>query len=111
MATAELAGATPAADELPLRARRRGLGLVFWLALAWIGVVFATAILANVLPLDDPSKMSLLARRQGPSLAHWLGTDHLGRDMLARVIHGGRVSLRNTQPDGCLFTVALPLNA
>ena len=93
MATAELAGATPAAGELPPRARRRGLGLVFWLALAWIGVVFATAILANVLPLDDPSKMSLLARRQGPSLAHWLGTDHLGRDMLARVIHGGRVSL------------------
>ena len=68
-------------------------GPVFWLAAAWIGVVFATAILADVLPLDDPSKMSLLARRQAPSAVHWLGTDHLGRDMLARVIHGGRVSL------------------
>ena len=93
MATVDIAETAPAAAEPPPRAGRHGLGLIFWLAAAWIGVVFATAILANVLPLDDPSKMSLLARRQAPSFAHWLGTDHLGRDMLSRVIHGGRVSL------------------
>lgn len=93
MATAERGAAATARLALPRAQKKRALGPMFWLALAWLGVVFAAAILATVLPLDDPSKMSLIARRQGPSLAHWLGTDHLGRDMLARVIHGGRVSL------------------
>lgn len=93
MATADFVDAAPAAVEARPRRRRPSLGLVFWLAVVWIGIVFAAAILADVLPLDDPSKMSLLARRQGPSMAHWLGTDHLGRDVLSRVIHGGRVSL------------------
>jgi oligopeptide transport system permease protein len=32
-------------------------------------------------------------RRTNPSIAHWLGTDPLGRDMLTRILHGGRVSL------------------
>ncbi len=93
MATAEVFDAASAPGQTPAHARRRSPSVAFWLAVAWIGVILATAILANLLPLDDPSKMSLLARRQGPSAAHWLGTDHLGRDMLARVVHGGRVSL------------------
>lgn len=41
----------------------------------------------------DPSEQDLLASRQPPSARHWLGTDLLGRDMLARVLDGGRVSL------------------
>lgn len=93
MATADRGAMISAQPALPRAPKKRSLGPVFWLALAWLGVVFAAAILATVLPLEDPSKMSLIARRQGPSFAHWLGTDHLGRDMLSRVIHGGRVSL------------------
>lgn len=93
MATADTIDAVPAAGETPVRTRRRSFGPTFWLAVVWIVVVFAMAILAGLLPLDDPAKMSLVARRQGPSAVHWFGTDHLGRDMLSRVIHGGRVSL------------------
>lgn len=39
-------------------------------------------------------KQSLADRLQGPTAAHWLGTDEFGRDILARLIHGTRVSLK-----------------
>ena len=41
----------------------------------------------------DPARQSLLHTLQGPSTAHWLGTDHLGRDMLARLLSGAQLSL------------------
>lgn len=41
----------------------------------------------------DPVGQDLLSRLQGPSGAHPLGTDALGRDMLSRVLHGGRISI------------------
>ncbi len=41
----------------------------------------------------DPLLMNLMERLRPPSLAHWLGTDSEGRDVLARVAHGGRLSL------------------
>jgi len=82
-----------AASVAAARVRGPGLGAVFWLAVGWIVLVFALALLADLLPLADPAKMSLLARRAAPGLAHLLGTDHLGRDILARLIHGARVSL------------------
>ena len=88
-AGAELEAGTTAA---PSR-RRRGLGIVFWLAVAWLGLIFGLAALANLLPLEDPTRMNLLARRALPSLAHLLGTDSFGRDLLSRLIFGARNSL------------------
>lgn len=41
----------------------------------------------------DPNEVLLDEKLLGPSAAHWLGTDHLGRDILARLIFGARVSL------------------
>lgn len=41
----------------------------------------------------DPAKQSLLKTLQDPSADHWLGTDHLGRDMLARLLSGAQLSL------------------
>jgi peptide/nickel transport system permease protein len=41
----------------------------------------------------DPKAIDILVSSQGPSLAHPMGTDDLGRDMLARVLYGGRISL------------------
>jgi peptide/nickel transport system permease protein len=85
----ELAGAIGAAP----RRGRRGLGPIFWIAAAWIALVLGLALIAGLLPLDDPSKMSLMARRAGPSATHLLGTDTFGRDILARLILGARSSL------------------
>jgi peptide/nickel transport system permease protein len=51
------------------------------------------AAFAPFLPLADPTFLDPGVRLQGPSAAHPLGTDDRGRDILSRVIYGGRVSL------------------
>src|SRR3989441_7211054 len=66
-------------------------------AIAGAGVVLGVvgaAVLAPVLPLRDPNGAQP-ARRLSPPFAPWyvLGADHLGRDLLSRVIWGARVSL------------------
>jgi peptide/nickel transport system permease protein len=91
MATLELAISEDVAAA-PAR-RRRSLGPLFWAAIGWIALVFAVAILAPVLPLPSPIDMDMLERRAPFSFEHWLGTDGLGRDELARLIFGARVSL------------------
>lgn len=40
-----------------------------------------------------PTRLDVLNKLQGPSFSHWLGTDSLGRDVLTRVLHGGRFTL------------------
>lgn len=56
-------------------------------------LMYAVAIFAPWLAPYDPNQMFLLERLKGPSTAHWLGQDDLGRDVLSRVIYGARVSL------------------
>jgi peptide/nickel transport system permease protein len=67
--------------------------MLFWMAVGWLVLVFVVAALANLLPLPSPTDMDMLERRAPPSAAHWLGTDGLGRDELARLIHGAQISL------------------
>jgi len=60
-------------------------------------VVLATlalvAVFADVLAPYPYWAQDVANTRRGPSAAHWLGTDELGRDMLSRIMYGGRVSL------------------
>ncbi len=59
-----------------------------------LGVAVLLALLAPVLPLPDPDATDLSARLAGPfSPGHPLGADHLGRDLLSRLVWGLRVSL------------------
>jgi peptide/nickel transport system permease protein len=90
MATLELVIDEPIAH--PVRRRRR-FGTLFWLAVGWIALVFITAVFANLLPMPSPTDMDMLDRRAPPSIKHWLGTDGLGRDELARLIFGAQISL------------------
>jgi peptide/nickel transport system permease protein len=65
---------------------------------ALIGTVVFVAILAAVLLGPwlwgvDPKYINIRMREQGPSLAHPLGTDQLGRDMLARLFAGGQITI------------------
>lgn len=54
---------------------------------------FMVALLAPWIAPHDPVKVNLLQKLASPSLEHWLGTDHLGRDNLTRLMYGARVSL------------------
>ncbi|MDA8747057.1 ABC transporter permease [Litoreibacter sp.] len=56
-------------------------------------VIFAAIIFGPFLWPYDATGIDIRSRNQGPSLAHPMGTDQLGRDTLARVMSGGRVSL------------------
>ena len=57
-------------------------------------IVFATlAILAPIVAPYDPTEVDSKAFGKPPSLAHLLGTDRSGRDVLSRLMHGARVSL------------------
>lgn len=50
------------------------------------------AVMGPALIGIDPARQSLLETLQGPGTKHWLGTDHLGRDMLARLLSGAQLS-------------------
>jgi len=58
-----------------------------------VAAMLATGSLAPAIAPYSYSTQSLLKRLQGPSAAHWLGTDGFGRDILTRVIWGSRISL------------------
>ncbi len=55
-------------------------------------VIFG-AVFADLLTSWDPTKINPRDRFQGPSTQHLMGTDQLGRDLFARVLHGGRIAL------------------
>ncbi len=60
----------------------------------WIlGIVVFCALFADLITPYPPNDQDYIAITEPPSAAHWLGTDDLGRDILARIIYGTRVSL------------------
>src|SRR2546428_10416655 len=66
------------------------------LAMASLGLLVCLGLAAAVAPLFLPyshEKQDLFALYASPSGAHWLGTDHLGRDLLSRLLIGARISL------------------
>jgi peptide/nickel transport system permease protein len=67
--------------------------------LGMTGLVIVVAILlaslfAPVLAPADPLEIDVYNRLASPTWQHWLGTDQLGRDVLSRVLFGGRIALK-----------------
>jgi peptide/nickel transport system permease protein len=58
-----------------------------------IVLIFVLAMLAPFIAPYDPNEINVKAILLGPSMQHWMGTDGLGRDVLSRMLHGGRISL------------------
>lgn len=97
--------ATTAARPSPVDAlwpaTPRSIRLLRWLlrnkiaslAIVWLILVSALAILASVIGLKDPNFQDLESILVGPGSSHLFGTDDVGRDILSRLIFGARVSL------------------
>jgi peptide/nickel transport system permease protein len=66
------------------------------IALTGAGVVVLILVLALFSPFvatHDPMGLDPSVRLQGPSAAHWFGTDHFGRDLFSRIVYGARLTL------------------
>jgi peptide/nickel transport system permease protein len=59
-----------------------------------VAIMIFMAVFASVLSPYDPVRISLAERLKPPSAVHLFGTDELGRDILSRIMHGARISLR-----------------
>lgn len=86
---------------MPAGGRRRANAVA---GVAILVVVAGATLLAPVLSPGDPAKTDLKSALMRPSLGHPFGTDALGRDLLSRVLHGGRLSLGLT-----VFVVGMAL--
>lgn len=71
------------------------------IALFFIAALFTLSVISDVVSLYDPFAIDLESVRQAPGMLHPLGTDTKGRDMLARVLYGGKISI------GVALTAAL----
>jgi ABC-type dipeptide/oligopeptide/nickel transport system permease subunit len=58
-----------------------------------LGGLAALVVIGPLVIPHDPAAQDLVRTLEGPSAQHWLGTDHLGRDIAARLVHGGVRSL------------------
>jgi dipeptide transport system permease protein len=80
------------------RISRRGLSPRLWLAGGWLLIALLAAILAPLIAPQDPLAQDLMLERlppfwlDGTEPGYWLGTDSLGRDLLSRLIFGGRIA-------------------
>jgi peptide/nickel transport system permease protein len=94
MAEMTLATAMPVMPARPSFVRRLLANRSFAFGLVLVGLIVLLALFAGVISPADPLKGNFRARMQAPGAEFWLGTDHFGRDILSRVLHGARISLQ-----------------
>jgi len=88
--SAGLAGIAPVASKGRRWRRRYGVAAVGGaIVVAWTLIAVAAPLLSPY----GPDAVDVSIRLHPPSGAHWLGTDELGRDVLARLLYGSRISL------------------
>ncbi len=73
--------------------RIRGVDPVAAVCVVFIVAITVVALLAPLIAPYNPNTVDILARFQGPSAQHLLGTDALGRDLFSRLVYGARLSL------------------
>ncbi len=109
MALAQLPAAR-ITGSLALAARQFPRHRAAALGMACLLLICLAALLAPWVAPYDPIQIKLGAKLQPPSFEHWLGTDHFGRDVLSRLIWGGRTSLSvGLLVVGFAFAVGVPL--
>ena len=71
----------------------RRLPITIWLALGFLGTVIFLSIFGLLVFRGSPGTQHLLENGEGPTSAHWLGTDSLGRDVFSRMVAGSKTAL------------------
>ena len=84
-----MSGSSPLAETWRRLRRNRA----FMIGVAIVLLVVLAAVLAPLLAPYDPLRNNFRARLRPPGADFWMGTDHFGRDILSRVLYGGRISL------------------
>ncbi len=94
-----------------LRRRAPGAsGVIAGLAVLALAGLVALAAGADWISPYDPLRQDLMHALEGPSPAHWLGTDDLGRDVLSRLIHGCRIAaIAAAEATGLAILLGVPL--
>jgi peptide/nickel transport system permease protein len=69
------------------------MGLTGKISAIILVLIFLLSVLSPVLVPYDPDAIDLDSLRQSPSIKHMLGTDNKGRDILSRILHGGKISI------------------
>jgi ABC-type dipeptide/oligopeptide/nickel transport system permease subunit len=78
---------------LALSPPRAGIRRPLVAPLLLLGGLAALVVIGPLVIPHDPAAQDLVRTLEGPSAQHWFGTDHLGRDIAARLVHGGVRSL------------------
>jgi len=93
MTTADPTSLLKQAHDFESTAARRGRPLTLYIAAGVVLVVVLWAIVPSLFASGSPIDGVGADRLQGPSAAHWFGTDQQGRDVFTRVVHGTRATL------------------
>lgn len=81
-----------AVDQIAPARRRNWKSVTLWVGLILVALHVVIGLLTLVWTPYDPSAMTG-GRLEAPSLAHWVGTDRLGRDFLTQIMIGSRIAL------------------
>ena len=74
--------------------RKVGASVTGASGMAVVALVLLCALLAPWVATHNPDALDVMNRFAAPSWSHWLGTDHLGRDLFSRMVHGASVAMR-----------------
>ena len=91
---ATVVGATPAVPIEAPATRRRAIPPSLIIGGTLVLFLIVISVFAPEIAPDNPLTQNIVARLQGPSAHHLLGTDQLGRDTLSRLIYGARTDLK-----------------
>lgn len=81
-------------SEIAITAPPEKVNWALRLGLGGFAAILLAAVFAPFITPYDPVALDLTNALQAPSLTHWMGTDHLGRDVLTRVIFAARIDLQ-----------------